>query len=116
MFNSLAGLLVSLTSPILIRVLAKLGMGIISYAGFEYLLTKLQEMLKSYLNGMIADILAILGVGGVRQWGSLWGLALPVLHLNKLPDWVYWPHDYLNHRYPRGWQNRLCCQRIVKHS
>lgn len=67
MGKGFAALLVSLVEPILGRILAALGIGIISYTGFSIVLNQLESAIQNNLNGVGSDVAAILGLAGMGQ-------------------------------------------------
>lgn len=60
-------LLVAVTAPVVTRVLATLGIGIVSYTGFTALLAQANTQIQNSFNGLPADISGLLFLSGVPQ-------------------------------------------------
>ncbi|HEY9102535.1 DUF2523 domain-containing protein [Chitinimonas sp.] len=61
----LGGLLLDLAKPLIGRILLALGIGFIAYKGADAALDAAKGYIRQALNGVPADILAILGLCGV---------------------------------------------------
>ena len=57
-------LIVSFVPLIVQKVLALLGIGLVTYVGSDFLLTKISDLIYSQLNGLSSDAVALLNLGG----------------------------------------------------
>lgn len=62
----LAGLF-SLVKPVLMQVLAALGMGIITYGGFSVVLDQIRGLIQDNLSSLPANVAQLIGLFGVHQ-------------------------------------------------
>jgi len=59
--------LLALTGPIVIKALATLGMGIVTYTGLSASLAVIQGYIQSNLSGLPADAAALIFMAGIPQ-------------------------------------------------
>jgi len=62
-----ATLLLSLTGPIVVRVLTTLGLGVVSYTGYAVLLTTVTQSIQANFAGMPPEIIGFLFLSGLPQ-------------------------------------------------
>lgn len=63
---NMATFLINMVKPIVGQILISLGMAVVSFAGVDTALNKLQSMVQSYFDGipsLVANLLGLMGVG-----------------------------------------------------
>lgn len=65
MMQTLAAFLISMVSPLVLRIVAALGMSVLAFTGVDTALTALIAQAQSNWSGLAADVLGLAGVAGI---------------------------------------------------